>query len=62
MKYSICNETYGDWSLEKTCEDIASHGYDGVEVAPFTLKPDPRDITEKEAIAYGLADAIIEKI
>lgn len=53
MKYSICNETYGDLSLEKTCEDIASHGYDGVEIAPFTLKPDPRDITEKEAIAYG---------
>lgn len=53
MKYSICNETYGGLSLEKTCEDIASHGYDGVEIAPYTLKPDPRDITEKEAIAYG---------
>jgi sugar phosphate isomerase/epimerase len=53
MKYSICNETYVGWSLEKTCEDIASHGYDGVEIAPFTLAPDPRDITEKQAIAYG---------
>ena len=53
MKYSICNETYGDWSLEKTCEDIASHGYGGVEIAPFTLASDPRNITEKQAIAYG---------
>jgi sugar phosphate isomerase/epimerase len=53
MKYSICNETYGDWSLEKTCEDIASHGYDGVEIAPFTLDADPRNITEKQAVAYG---------
>jgi len=53
MKYSICNETYGDVSLEKTCEDIASHGYDGVEIAPYTLAADPRDITEKQAIAYG---------
>jgi sugar phosphate isomerase/epimerase len=53
MKYSICNETYGGWSLEKTCEDIASHGYDGVEIAPFTLATDPRNITEKQATAYG---------
>ena len=53
MKYAICNETYVDWTLEKTCEDIASHGYQGVEVAPFTLKADPTELTEKEAAAAG---------
>lgn len=53
MKYAICNETYVDWSLEKTCEDIASHGYLGVEVAPFTLKEDPTYLTEEEAAKAG---------
>lgn len=53
MKYAICNETYVDWTLEKTCEDIASHGYQGVEVAPFTLKADPTELSEQEASKAG---------
>ena len=33
MKFAICNETYGNWSFEDTCEDIARWGYQGVEIA-----------------------------
>lgn len=49
MKFAICNETYQEWSFEKTCAHIAGSGYAGVEVAPFTLKPDPRDLEEADA-------------
>lgn len=53
MKFGICNETYGDWPFERVCEDISASGYDGVEIAPFTLAPDPRTLTERQAAAFG---------
>ena len=37
MKIAFCNEVFGNWSLEKQFECIASAGYDGVELAPFPL-------------------------
>ena len=49
MKFAICNETYRDISLEAACEHAASCGYDGLEIAPFTLKDDPSRLTETEA-------------
>ena len=52
-KYAICNETYQNWSFSDTCEHIAKTGYDAIEIAPFTLKEDPREITETEAKAHG---------
>jgi len=53
MKFAICNETYQGWDFDRTCSHIAETGYEGVEIAPFTLKEDPRDITESEATAHG---------
>ncbi len=53
MKFAICNETYQGWDFAKTCDHIAATGYEGIEVAPFTLKEDPRDLTEKDAVEYG---------
>lgn len=53
MKFAICNETYGNWPFDKVCRDIASCGYDGVEIAPFTLKEDPRKLHEHEAREAG---------
>ncbi|MCW4021033.1 MAG: sugar phosphate isomerase/epimerase [Candidatus Bathyarchaeota archaeon] len=37
MRFSICNELFENWSLEKVFEYVAALGYDGVEIAPFTL-------------------------
>ncbi|MBC8350051.1 MAG: sugar phosphate isomerase/epimerase, partial [Verrucomicrobia bacterium] len=45
MKFAICNETYQGWDFSKTCDHVAETGYDGIEVAPFTLKEDPRELT-----------------
>ncbi|MCC6445063.1 MAG: sugar phosphate isomerase/epimerase [Armatimonadetes bacterium] len=37
MKFAICNETFQGWTWEDTCREAARTGYDGVEIAPFTL-------------------------
>jgi sugar phosphate isomerase/epimerase len=38
-KYSICNEMFEEWPLAKVAETAAALGYQGVELAPFTLAP-----------------------
>jgi sugar phosphate isomerase/epimerase len=55
MKFSICNETWQgpEWPLERVCEHIVAAGYTGVEIAPFTLKPNPWEMTEEEAAKVG---------
>src|SRR5204863_7397760 len=47
MKYAICNETFVDWEWERMLECISQLGYDGVEVAPFTLADRATDITDQ---------------
>src|SRR5689334_6183582 len=53
MKFAICNETYEGWPLERVCEDVAAAGYEGLEIAPFTLHEDPTGLTEEDAAAAG---------
>lgn len=52
-RFAICNETYGDTPLGEALADIKAAGYDGVEIAPFTLNPDPRELTEDDAKRVG---------
>jgi sugar phosphate isomerase/epimerase len=37
MRYAICNELFEGWPLEKTAALVAELGYQGLELAPFTL-------------------------
>jgi sugar phosphate isomerase/epimerase len=37
MRFAICQELFTDWDWERQCRFIASSGYTGIEVAPFTL-------------------------
>lgn len=37
MRYAICNEMFGDWTWERVCDFARETGYEGIEVAPFTL-------------------------
>lgn len=53
MKFGICNETWQGWDFGRTCDAIAAAGYDGVEIAPFTLNDDPRNLTESAAGELG---------
>ena len=52
MKYAICNETFGDWPLDKALSFAAEVGYTGWEVAPFMLTDDIRAYSQDDRAAY----------
>ncbi|MBO3802934.1 MAG: sugar phosphate isomerase/epimerase [Candidatus Brockarchaeota archaeon] len=37
MKISVCNELFEGWGFGKALEFVSRAGYDGIEIAPFTL-------------------------
>lgn len=52
MKYAICNETFGDWPLDKALQFAKDVGYRGWEVAPFMLTDDVPNYSAAERKAY----------
>jgi sugar phosphate isomerase/epimerase len=44
-KVAICQEIFGAVSFEVCCEKAAAFGYEGVEVAPYILSKDIRDLS-----------------
>jgi sugar phosphate isomerase/epimerase len=52
MKYAICNETFGDWPVEKGLELARRCGYTGIEVAPFTLGNSAGEISAQQRKDY----------
>jgi hypothetical protein len=40
-------------AFARVCESIAAHGYDGIEVAPFTLCHDPTELDESDGSKLG---------
>jgi sugar phosphate isomerase/epimerase len=62
MKIALCNEVLGPMPFAEQCAFAAALGYDGLEVAPFTLGPEPHLLSAAErrelrvvADAYGIA-------
>jgi sugar phosphate isomerase/epimerase len=47
-RFAICNETFADWPFEKACGLTAEAGYQGIEIAPFTLSHDVRKISPQQ--------------
>ena len=45
MRYAICNETFEGWDHVRVCRFVAETGYQGLELAPFTLAPRITDVT-----------------
>jgi len=37
MKFGICNEIFQDWKIDDAMAFAKKAGYDGIEIAPFTL-------------------------
>src|SRR5579872_3583276 len=49
MRIALCNEVLAGMPLERQCEYAAGLGYDGLEIAPFTLGDRPETISIAEA-------------
>jgi D-psicose/D-tagatose/L-ribulose 3-epimerase len=49
MRIALCNEVLAGMPLQRQCEYAAGLGYDGLEIAPFTLHTSPDKISTAEA-------------
>jgi sugar phosphate isomerase/epimerase len=45
FRHAICNEVYQGWEFNRACRHIRDTGYEGIEIAPFTLAEDPATIS-----------------
>jgi len=48
MKFALCNEVLQPLAFDAQCKLARELGYDGLEVAPFTLAADPTQLTDAE--------------
>lgn len=55
MQIALCNEILQPLPFARQCELAAALGYDGLEVAPFTLATDPMTLKDADAAAMKLA-------
>ena len=53
MKFAMCNELYGNKDIFQVIDGRATLGYDGLELAPFTLTEDVTTCAVKDQ--QGLA-------
>ena len=45
FRHAICNEAFDKWDFAESCRVMKRLGYQGIEIAPFTLGEDPVDLT-----------------
>jgi D-psicose/D-tagatose/L-ribulose 3-epimerase len=59
MRYLLCNEVVRDLDFAAQCDLAARLGYQGLEVAPFTLGPEPHALSaaRRAALRRAAADA-----
>jgi sugar phosphate isomerase/epimerase len=44
FRYAMCNEAFKDRPFQEVCRIMRGYGYEGIEIAPFTLAADPLEI------------------
>jgi D-psicose/D-tagatose/L-ribulose 3-epimerase len=59
FRQAICNEVFQGWDFAEQCRTIKRLGYDGIEIAHFTLADDPAAIGP--ARRKELADIIVSE-
>jgi sugar phosphate isomerase/epimerase len=52
LRFGLCNEVLQPMPFEQQCRLAAALGYDGLEVAPFTLAHNPEDSTDAQAAVF----------
>jgi sugar phosphate isomerase/epimerase len=45
IRFGICNELFEGWEFGQVCRTVKALGYDGLEIAPYTLAPRITEIT-----------------
>ncbi|MEZ5398253.1 MAG: sugar phosphate isomerase/epimerase family protein [Bryobacteraceae bacterium] len=45
FRQAICNEVFEGWEFADTCKAVKAAGYDGIEIAPFTLAETPGEVS-----------------
>jgi D-psicose/D-tagatose/L-ribulose 3-epimerase len=64
FRQAMCNEAFDKWPFADACKAIRKAGYEGIEIAPFTLAEDPacipaprrrevRDTIESEGLSFA---------
>ena len=46
-RFAVCNELWGKTDFSAVCKQVREIGYEGIEIAPFTLAERPADISEQ---------------
>jgi sugar phosphate isomerase/epimerase len=52
LKHAMCNEAFESTPFVEQCRTLKNAGYQGIEIAPFTLAPDPADISSEKRNEY----------
>ncbi|WP_031498903.1 sugar phosphate isomerase/epimerase family protein [Bryobacter aggregatus] len=45
FRHAICNEAFEKWDFREACRTMKQLGYEGIEIAPFTLAEKPLDVS-----------------
>jgi D-psicose/D-tagatose/L-ribulose 3-epimerase len=58
-RFAICNELFEKRPFAEVCRKLRTLGYEGIELAPFTLGEDPATLTQAGRVEIGaqIADA-----
>lgn len=59
IRLGICNELFEGWDFARVCQTVKALGYEGLELAPFTLAPRITDLsaTRKRELRAMVEDA-----
>lgn len=52
LRFAVCNEVFEKTPFPTACRLIKQIGYDGIEIAPFTLAELPAEITQPQRAEY----------
>ena len=52
FRHAMCNEAFKDRPFVDQCRALRGAGYEGIEIAPFTLTADPLDVSPAERRGY----------